>query len=60
MKALFTEKEHSKVNARDSRQGPLFYKVLPSPFPPSLFLPGSTFIGLNAGLSVPDWLHSIV
>ena len=50
MKALFMEKGHSKVNTPDSRQRPLFCKVLPPPLPPSLFLPGSTFIGLNAGV----------
>ena len=63
MKALFTERGHSKVKARDYRQVSLFDKVLVTP--PSLIplsFSGPTFIGLitlDAGLSIPDWLDSI-
>ena len=64
MKALFADRGHLKVNAPYYRQETLFYKVLVGPlfFPPCSFS-GSTLIGLitpGAGLSIPDWLESVM
>ena len=62
-KALFPERGHWKVNARTVGEGPCFIRFWSAlPLPSSSFS-GPTLIGwtaLGAGLSIPDWLVSVV